>query len=212
MGPTASQHAHHLLLDKCSESGAKNNDDYPTIIHISINTTDFINGNNDDAEMGFNYIKQKLLVVNMDLIDIGFIACNTAHIFFDRINHLCKNKLISIVDIIPTHIKTKNTGIICSPFSATNNIFNYPNLIFPDNLELKNLNLIIRKVIANRIDKNVLKDFRNIIQSMKNRSCKQIIIGCSELSILVSMIQTEYDPEFFIDPINLAIEKIVYEQ
>lgn len=211
MGPTASWHAHRLLLDKCSSIGVKNNDDYPTIIHLSINVTDFINGNDNDAESGFNYIKQKLSTIDMDSIDIGFIACNTAHILFDRINEFCDNKLISIVDVASTYIdETKyNVGIVCSPFTAAHNIYKCRELLFPSQNDLERLNNIIRDVIRDNIEKDLIENFKDIIRSLCDKNCKRVVIGCSELSILADIVKNDFNPELFIDPISLTVDRLV---
>jgi aspartate/glutamate racemase len=147
----------------------------------------------------------------MDSVDVGFIACNTAHILFDKLNKICSNKLISILDI-QNQITTEKVGLVCSPFTARRCLYGQRDLILPSESELSQLNKIIRQVIANKIDQTTIDDFRNIILSLKAQGCRQIIIGCSELSILLNAIKESFDGRFFIDPISLVIERLVNEE
>jgi aspartate/glutamate racemase len=204
MGPIASCYAHRLILERYASLGAKDNDQYPTIVHLSINVKDFINGNEADADVGFEYIKQKLPAIDMKKIDVGFIACNTAHILFSKINNLCAGKLIPIIDV-------GRYIVVCSKFTAKNHLYNIKGLIFPSQSNIERLDTVIRNVIANNIDSETISVFKNIIQDLINQGCKQIVIGCSELSILADMIEQDYADGIFVDPIDIVIERIVCE-
>lgn len=211
MGPTASLYAHKKLLEKYS-LGNKNlqNCDYPNIIHLSINTQDFININMTEAKKSLDYIKQKIDILNLDKINTGFIACNTAHIFFDDINNICQNKLISITKLAEDKIKTKNIGLIGTPFTLKNNIYKTNSrIIIPNSSDLLKIEGIIRNIISNTINIDIVKDFENIINNLKNNNCEQIIIGCTELSILTNMIKDKYQDGFLLDPVQLIVDEIV---
>ena len=210
MGPTASQFAHKLILEKCTRKGIAKNNDFPTIIHISINVEDFIDANSEKYEDGFNYIAEKLSLIEMSKIDTGFIACNTAHVLFERINDKCGNKLVSIVDESGKSISQKDKiGIVCTPFTATHNIYSVKDMVIPDDEQFLQLNIIIRNVIKGKITDKILYEFSKIIDSLLDEGCNKIIIGCTELSILADKVKTRFPKNTFIDPIQIAAERII---
>lgn len=212
MGPTASEFAHKLILEKCISKGLVNNDDFPIIIHISINVEDFIDSKSSNYLKGLKYISDKLSLINMLKIDTGFIACNTAHVIFDEINEKCNRKLISIIEETKKETALNDKiGIVCTPFTATHNVYFNEELVIPNDEQFLQLNTIIRSVIKGRITDKILYEFSKIIDSLLDRGCNKIIIGCTELSILADKIKTRFPKGILIDPIQIIAERIVNE-
>lgn len=210
MGPTASEFAHKLILEKCINKGIKNNDDFPVIVHISINVEDFIDAKGGGYLKGLEYISEKLRIIDMSKIDIGFIACNTAHVIFDEINKKCNNNLISIIDSAKKEIiLSDKVGIVCTPFTAIHDLYSNSNKIIPNEEQFLQLNMIIRSVIEGKITNAIICEFSEIIDALFDQGCSKIIIGCTELSILADMIKVNYPAGVFIDPIQIITERIV---
>ncbi len=117
MGPSASLHVHSKLIDSISLNRDLSNSDYPNIIHLSINAPDFIDGNILSAKRTLDYVKQKIDLINISEVDVGFIACNTMHIFFKDINRQCNGKLLSVPDLVKERIVSRKVGLLGTPFT-----------------------------------------------------------------------------------------------
>lgn len=216
MGPWASLYFHKKILNVCKElKNPLSNDDYLSIFHISINTPDFIDSSVLEAKASLEYIKAKLGAINMDNIDLGFIMCNTAHYFFNDINKICNNKLISLVDLAKEGVSTKNVGVLATPFTLSNNLYKSDRYRIIDSVKIRKcVEGIIKKVISGEDNIDLEDDLISNVIKMKSFGAEQIIIGCSELSMLNTnrfkskLMDFGLSSDFIIDPVDLAINKI----
>lgn len=208
MGPQASIHAHSRLIELSQQGSAEpQNDNYPRITHLSINVKDFIadGRSKDDAQ---KYILGCLKDVDLDSVDVGFIACNTAHILFNEIQQAAGGKLTSIVEATQSYLGKKKIGLVATPSTIKYNLYGDKISVLPNEKSLKNIENIIRRVISGEhVEK--LRPLLNVeISKLQRRGAERVVLGCTELSMFAQLL----DPAIIIDPIDLTIREILEDQ
>lgn len=200
MGPQASLHAHKRLLECFVERTPEaSNASFPRITHLSINVDDFINDSStkDSAKA---YLVNCLKDVNLGSVDTAFIACNTAHLLYDDVKLMLGSVLLSMVQITTNTIDSRGVGILGTPSTLRANIYS-KDLIKPSNESLLRIETIIRRIIQGVNPSILAGDLEAEINELKHKGAEQIILGCTELSIIGSYL----DSKCIIDPIELTV-------
>ncbi len=205
MGPQASVYAHHLLLEEFQKTATQlDNSDYPRITHLSINVDDFIS-DPSKKESSLQYILRCLGEVDLNSVTVGFIACNTAHLIFDDIQKTIDGKLISVIDTVKACVEGRKVGLVATPVTITSRLYDMDNIITPDDSDFKNIELIIRQVISDGPSKNLAHKLEAEVIKLKSKGAEEVILGCSELSILGRYLELDY----VVDPMSLIVKKVL---
>lgn len=186
MGHFASLHAHKQLIKMFIERG----ETVPNIVHVGVEVEHF-----HTKSMQLTIAtKARLLLENIHC-DVGFIACNTAHIFFDEFQSMTPTPLINMVEVVKPKIENKK--IVCSPVAASNKLFGRrQRYISVDN------NLEITSMITG-VEKGV--DPRSFKERLSNLTENKLFVaGCSEISLIAQ--ENNID---CINPIDIVISKIL---
>jgi len=212
IGPWASLSLHKKILRKFSSFDAKN-DSYPKIIHISANIPDFIDSSDEDARKSLAAIEKQLADFKNIRFDIGIIACNTMHIFFNEINSIFDNQLLNIVDMAKEQIEDgEKIGILGTPFTIRHDMYQderYHSFYLDDIYATKR---IIDRLIASENDKStdlLVEELKNL----RNCGADKVILGCTELSILNKdelrnkLAKEGLPGNFLIDPIQIFLDR-----
>ena len=77
MGPQASIYAHRRLIDVAYHRGARTNEDYPQITHLSINVPDFIS-NTTQRDKARAILIKALESIDSESVTAGFIVNTTS--------------------------------------------------------------------------------------------------------------------------------------
>lgn len=205
MGPQASAFAHRRLVEEFQQAhrgGELGNADYPRITHLSINVDDFIAdpGKKLDA---LSYINECLRDINLESVDSGFIACNTAHLLFDDLQQTTGGRLISMVDTVKKFVARQKIGLVATPATVSSGL--YGKTITPDEAGVRKIEEIIRQVISGVPARDLAGGLQIEIEELKSRGAEKVILGCSELSILGEFIDLDY----IIDPVTLIARKVI---
>ena len=121
MGPQASAFAHRRLVEefqRAHRGGELGNADYPRITHLSINVDDFIADPTKKLD-ALNYINECLRDINLESVDFGFIACNTAHLLFDDLQQTTGGRLISMIDTVKKFVARQKIGLVATNLSTS---------------------------------------------------------------------------------------------
>ena len=119
MGPRSTSPFLELIYDECqAQYNAKNDIDFPEIVIFSWPTPFFLDKKIDNNEL-FNSIKNGLIELEKNQIDITAIPCNVAHIYFEKLVKFSKSKLLNIVDITLEKI-TENSKKNYNPGNSNN--------------------------------------------------------------------------------------------
>jgi aspartate racemase len=211
MGPQASLELHRRIIAGAAQGGAKDNEDYPEIVHISIPVPDFISSGNSSAGMG--QLKESLNSVKLRKDDQIVLACNTAHLVLPDLEVHFKVHFLSLVDITVRAIglKSHTIGLLASPTTINMKLYEKPlqkigkSLLLPTQEEMQNIENTIREVIAGAEPSALEAKFQSIIERMRSKGAEKIILGCTELSLIFS--HTKHSDLF--DPLDVICRQLV---
>ena len=204
MGPQASIHAHKRLIETYQEHYQNTgNSDYPRITHLSLNVEDFIS-DETKKEAAKNYILTCLKEIDMSSVDVGFIACNTAHILYDDIQAATGGKLISLIDLTQKQFRGRHVGLVASPTTIRQRLYG-DDVLTPDSASIKAIEEIIRSVISGTPSNKLTPVLEREVQKLHARGAEVIVLGCTELSVVGSHLKLNY----ILDPIELIVHEVI---
>lgn len=195
MGPQASSELVRLVINLATKQfGIRKCEDFPEIILDSIPAPDCIEGTKNE---------QKLISkLNIRINDLGrlnplcfCIACNTVHLFINKLSFPDGTLFISMIDEIVMQIKSDNkkkVGLLASPLTINSRLYQNKlkkekiTVILPDNKQTNILNEIIRRVIAGDNLNSSARKLIRIAASLKEKGADCIVLGCTELPLVFS--------------------------
>lgn len=211
MGPQASLELHRQIVAGAANAGARDNDSYPEILHISIPIPDFISS--DDSSRSLAALVASIGKLRLAPDDQIILACNTAHLLLPAIEKSCGVKLISIVEATTQAIEQHNAklvGLLASPTTIKSGLYERPlkklgcNILMPTQKEISVLEEAIRHIIANKPAEDVRGLVYVIIKRMLNDGAEKIILGCTELSVIFN----NHEELVLVDPLE-AVSSLV---
>lgn len=211
MGPQASLELHRRIIASAADTGARDNEDYPEIVHISVPVPDFISSG-DSAE-GLARLEASLNTIRFHDTDKIILACNTAHLLLPEIEAQFGLRFTSLIDAVSDVIKQKNLktiGLLASPTTIKEQLFNKPiqvsggEVVLPTSQEIGTLENAIRYIIANGSADDVRGLIEPIVLRMVQDGAEQVILGCTELSVIFKDVKDCY----LLDPLEAVCQKL----
>ena len=195
MGPAATLDLFHKIL---KATPAKRDQDH---IHIIIDNfpqipdrTAFLLGKGENP---LPYILESVRTLEKAGVDVLCMPCNTAHYFVEDIRKATLLPFISIIESTLNEIKSnfsfecsKNIGLLATDGTIIgrvyHNIFEVEGykIIAPLEEKQNEVMKIVYSIKAGRIEENV-QTFEEIIEHMKFLGSEVVILGCTELPILL---------------------------
>jgi aspartate racemase len=128
--------------------------------------------------------------------DCNFIVlpCNTLHIFIKNLRKVSKSPVISIIDETAVYTRRRGyrkVGLLASGKTIDSKLYESPlrkagiDIVLPDKREQRKISEIITRILEK---KSTLKDrekLENIIDNMARRGSEAIILGCTDLQLLI---------------------------
>lgn len=143
----------------------------------------------------------------------GFIVvpCNTVHIFIEEIKKTSEISIINIVDETVRYVrkcKYKKVGLLATNKTIEDKLYEKPlkrgyiDLILPLKKEQLKVSKIITKILERKTSKKDKQILERIINSMIKRDAEAIILGCTDLQLLIGgRMKVE-----LIDTLNVLLE------
>lgn len=204
MGPQASIHAHKRLIETCQKYHPNaGGGDYPRITHASLSVDDFIS-DETKKEAAKDYILTCLKEIDMSSVDVGFIACNTAHILYDDIQAATGGKLISLIDLTQKQFRDRHVGLVASPTTIRQRLYG-DDILTPDSASIKAIEEIIRSVISGTPSNKLAPVLEREVQKLHARGAEVVVLGCTELSVVGSHLKLDCT----LDPIELIVHEVI---
>ncbi|RIE16866.1 aspartate/glutamate racemase family protein [Candidatus Cryosericum septentrionale] len=193
MGPAATLDLFYKIL---KATPAKRDQDH---IHIIIDDfpqipdrTAFLLGKGENP---LPYILKSAKTLEKANVDVLCMPCNTAHYFVEDIRNATPLPFISIVESTLNEIKSsfensKNIGLLATDGTIIgrvyHNIFEVERyrIITPIEEKQHEVMKIVYSIKAGKMEENV-QTFEEIIEHMKFLGCESVILGCTELPILL---------------------------
>ncbi|MBU1085004.1 MAG: aspartate/glutamate racemase family protein, partial [Candidatus Beckwithbacteria bacterium] len=161
MGPDASARLYSQMIEMArNEFGVKTNVDYPEIMLQSIPIPEFISDFNQ-SNKAYLMIKDRInKLAKQDLSCLG-IACNTAHMFLDKLKKEARVKYVSILEEVLIEVKERGydrVGLLASPATYYLDLYQKEfdgsgvELVIPKKKEIQVLGRIVEKIVLGRVN------------------------------------------------------------
>jgi len=231
VGPMAGVFFHKKLIEKTLST---NDQGHLNVIHISrsydiAERMAFLAGEAtvSPADGMFRSIK----IAAKGLPDLGknsilAVPCNTFHapIIFDRFEKLLLDngihlKVINIIDETVSLVcnqvaKPQKIGVLGTVGTRESRIFH--NGFIPQDIEVIDIPLVMQKDVSdlilrikatNEITPSIIENLKSFIATLSGKGAEAIILGCTELSMIVDKPIPTIIP--YIDPMTILAEKVV---
>lgn len=170
---------------------------YPEIIIYSMTFQDYAdwptNGQWDLIVAGLTEASTKLKDAGADFI---VIACNTVHKVFDRIQANVDIPMISLTETVKDAILARGirkVGLLGTKVTMENDFYRKSldrgeiEMLIPDEDERERVNTIIYSELVNGVvEESSQKEFLKIIKKLSDRGAEGIILGCTELGMMLT--------------------------
>lgn len=170
---------------------------YPEIIIYSVNFQQFIDWQNQERwDLAANKMIEVFNILEKAGAEFGLIATNTMHIVLDKVQSEISIPILSIIESTAEVInqeKIKTVGLLGTIFTMSKDFYkqglekNGIATLVPENNEQE----LINKIIFQELTKGIITpqskaDYIKIINKLKTRGAEGIILGCTEIPLLVS--------------------------
>ena len=145
---------------------------------------------------------KKLEVAGADFI---LICTNTMHKVYTQIQSVVKIPVIHIADATITELKKNkinNAGLLGTKYTMTQDFYKQRlieqgiNVIVPDDKDISYINeIIFHELCIGKIKESSRKKFLEIMTHLKNKGAEGIILGCTEIGLLVK--QSDFELPLF---------------
>jgi aspartate racemase len=174
-----------------------NDYNYPEIIIYSVNFQEFINWQNQERwDLAANKMIEVFNILEKAGADLGLIATNTMHIVFDKVQSEISIPILSIIESVAEVInkeKIKKVGLIGTIFTMNRDFYkqglkkNGITTLVPEKEE----QILINKIIFKELTRGIITpkskvEYIKIINELRNRGAQGIVLGCTEIPLLVS--------------------------
>ena len=169
---------------------------YPEIIIYSVTFQEFVDLSHQEQ---WDTLTQKIIEIfeKMKAVgaDFGLIAANTLHVLFNKVNSRSPIPLISIIKATAETIKDENlstVGLLGTKLTMSKDFYKKGlkkegiTSLVPEQEDQEIINKIIFDELTKGIIKSESKDkIIRIIERMKRKKVEGIILGCTELPLLI---------------------------
>ncbi|MDP3990306.1 MAG: amino acid racemase [archaeon] len=140
-------------------------------------------------------LKESVKRFNLLKVDFIVIPCNTAHMFIKELREMSSVPIISIIEETAKECKRssfKTVGVLSTTNTAKSNLYldelkkQKIKLISPEPDEQQFLSKCVRKIVNLEDTSNDKQKMLEIIQKLKEKGAEAVILGCTELFLLVS--------------------------
>ena len=147
-------------------------------------------------------------------VDLLVMPCNTAHYFYDGLASGCATPILNIIDETCAHLARmgiQKFGLLATVGTITSGAYERfcqgrgLSCITPTKEE----QAIISEIIFGQIKQNKPVDmaaFDGVVNSLRDRGCERIVLGCTELSLLK---KDGLNDAFFVDSLDVLAYRTI---
>ncbi len=213
LGPKATAYFMDLVVDNTDASCDQEHIDMIVYNHASIpDRTSYILGISNDNPVPY-LIKDAMMLESLGC-NYLVMPCNTSHFMYDEIQESIKISLINmpyeVSKLINENDEIKKVGILATKGTLKAKIYErYLNKeVFYPSEETNNkvMDLIYEKVKKGvKVNK---QEFYSILEEYFDNDCDALIMGCSELSVIVRDNDLYFDNRL-IDALKVLVDKTI---
>ena len=183
----------HIVRTYCERYGDHS---YPEILIYSVSFQTIMDWQREKMwDKIEKLLTNGIIRLNKGGADFGLIASNTMHFVFDKVQKRSPIPLISIIDATAEKIKKEGidtVGLLGTAFTMSQAFYKEKllysgiNMLVPREKEQKYINRVIHKELINgKVVSRSREGFLKIVKSLVDRRAQGVILGCTEISLLV---------------------------
>lgn len=204
MGPEATAELYLRIIRIFQKNGAKYDSDFPEMVILNLPLPDVVESSENKSRA------KKMLIRGAKKIEsagASFIAipCNTASCFIKDMRNAVSLPLLSIPELVEKLVRNnRKVGLLGTESTINDGVYDLikDKLIFPSKQQQKQLTKIIMNILSgNKTSKDKITIIK-IIQDLELRKAEKIILGCTELPLLIKR-------KDCIDTIDILADEIV---
>lgn len=212
MGASAGAYLLRQLITACQKNGAACDADFPEIFLHSVQSEGLDKHGIADwwtLEMELGTSVARLNHCGADRI---IIACNTAHVFWNMLQEYSHAEILNMVDIAVEGTQGKIVGVMSSATTREEKLYENAlekagaTCLHVHSYQQKILDDVIDHVIKGTNDRWDKEQLISIIDSLRSRGAKNVILGCTELPVVMS---EHVFGDFVIDPGEKTVERAI---
>jgi len=176
------------------EYGAKYDSDFPPILIYSLPLPDVVEGLENESAVVSLLIQgvKKLEQMGADFI---VIACNTVQVYLFQMRQAVKIPILSIPEETLLEIKGQKyskVGLLATELTYISKLFDLESINFgidlikPEPIQQKILTTVIMNILAGNKSPSDKEKLLEIIQYLSLKESEAIILGCTDLSLLLN--------------------------
>lgn len=213
LGPKATAYFMDLVIDNTKASCDQDHIDMIVYNHASIpDRTSYILGNSNDNPIPYLIKDAKML----ESLGCNYLVmpCNTSHFMYDEIQESIKIPLINmpyeVSKLINENNEIKKVGILATKGTLKAKIYERyleKEVFYPsDETNNKVMDLIYEKVKKGvKVNK---QEFYSVLEEYFDNDCDALIMGCTELSVIVRDNDLYFDNRL-IDSLKVLVDKTI---
>lgn len=194
VGPQATAFIYQKIIASAQTNHrAINNDDYPYVLIASVPVPDFISSKEhlEQAKQMLVKAAKSLELAGCEALCIG---SNTVHILLKDLESEVGIPFISMVELVAERCKTlgySKVALLGTPILLSSGLYDAAldkrniELLKPDISQIETCDIVIRSIIAGEKEIPVRKDYVEVLSSMFNQGADGIILGCTELPLVL---------------------------
>lgn len=203
MGPQASLLLHEYIIEAATKLGAKDNQDYPFIVHVSVPVEDFIT---DTAARprALRMLQERLRPLRSVAFSDAVIACNTAHLLYHDVANAAGVQPHSLIQLAQDEIMRRGAsrvGLLATPTTVASHLYRGTRSLDAEGQQ-QVLQMILSVLAGHKpLSSRVMSLANELLQG----GAEAVVLGCTELSVVGQHIRDAR----IIDPLKLVAEKIM---
>ena len=211
IGPEASANLYlRMIRDVQIRHGIEYDGDFPPILIYNAPMQGFDDAGIADAERVRRQVIDACKTLENAGADFLIIACNTVHVFADEITEAISIPLLNMIQTVADEVHRKRcrrVGILCSESTARLRLygkkyFQDVEVIHPNPDQQETLNATIGAVLRGQNGPADVTRLTGIMSDMVDHGAEGIILGCTEIPLVVRQGETDI-PVF--DSIDLVV-------
>ena len=201
MGSEASAKYYNDLIKICQKKYfAVQDRDYPAIIIYNLPLEDFDENGNFNPVTATKQLQEAATGIEKAGADFIVIVCNTIHALYDKVQESVSIPVISLIKEVGDNVVKQNckvVGLLTS--DSTKNLKLYVNELAKHNIksvettkeEQLKMNNVVLKAMSGQNTQIETEQVKKIISRMVNDGAQAIILGCTEIPLVISQTDTD---------------------
>ncbi len=194
MGPQASIRLYDLIIKKSIQDFCiQKNADMPHILLDNISVPDLVLSRKDE-EKTIRIVEKEARRLSKAGATMLALACNTMHLYQDRIQSAAGIPFLSIIDAVVKKVLSsgiKKVGLVGSVTTMRSDLYRKPleaagiEVLVPPYTDQDRIGKLIHEIIAGENGRKERDEFADILARLHDTGAEGVILGCTELPFLV---------------------------